>query len=282
MDIEIVKSKYCGFCSGVTRAIKMAVEASRKGNVYTFGPIIHNPQVVEKLKKNNIIPLTSSNEIEKLGTVLIRSHGVTAETENELLSRGLNVIDATCPKVKKTHRICEDLAVNFQRVFIVGMKSHPEVKGILSRARGKGKIISSVEDVNAIPEFDDAGVLTQTTFRKSKFFEIVSEMIKKAKVLKIHNTICEETVNRQKELYKIVKDVELLIVVGGRNSSNTKRLYEMGKEQLETHHIEIPEEIKYKWLKGKTKIGIVTGASTPLDLIEEVENKIRDLEIRRL
>lgn len=274
MALTIIKGKYCGFCSGVTRAIEMAQEAAGKESVYTLGPLIHNPQVVEKLKKNGIIPLVNIDRMKDSGSVLIRSHGITAEEEDRLRSRGLDIIDATCPKVKRAYKICENLVKNFHRVFIIGIKSHPEVKAIFSRAHNNGRVISSVEESKKVSEFDSAGVLVQTTFRKKKFFEIVGEIIKKAKVLKIHNTICEDTVNRQEEICSIAKGVELLIVVGGKNSSNTKRLYEMGKELVETRHIEIPQEINYKWLNGKSKIGIVTGASSPLSLVEEVENKL--------
>lgn len=277
MQIEIVKSKYCGFCSGVKRAIKMAEEAAKEDKVYTLGPIIHNPQVVEKLKNNCIIPVKCIDEINEPGTVLIRSHGITSEEEDGLRKQGLDIIDATCPKVKRAHRICENLVEDFHNVFIIGIKSHPEVIGILSRAHNKGRVISTVEELKQIQEFDGAGVLAQTTFRESKFFEIVNEMLKKAKVLKIHNTICEETVNRQKELLDIAEYVELLIIVGGKNSSNTKRLYEMGKEIVETHHIEISQELDISWFEGKKRMGIITGASTPLSLVEEVEKKISSL-----
>ncbi|MFH1416084.1 MAG: 4-hydroxy-3-methylbut-2-enyl diphosphate reductase [Elusimicrobiota bacterium] len=282
MNFEIVKGKYCGFCSGVTRAITMAAEASARGKVYTLGPIIHNPQVVEKLEKNNIIQISDFDDLEAPGTVLIRSHGITAEKESELRARGLDIIDATCPKVKRAHRICEDLAVDYSTVYIVGIKSHPEVIGILSRASNKGKVISSLEELDDIGDIEDAGVLAQTTFRKSRFFEIVGELLKKAKVLKMHNTICEETVNRQEELYGLTESLDLLLIVGGKNSSNTKRLYEIGREKLETYHIEIPDEIKYKWLKGKVKIGIMTGASTPLELVGEVEERINLLKSKNL
>jgi 4-hydroxy-3-methylbut-2-enyl diphosphate reductase len=278
MKLEILKGKYCGFCSGVTRAIRMAEEAaSNGGNVYTLGPIIHNPQVVEKLEHNGIIPINDLEEIENPGTVLIRSHGVTVQDEEKLRSRGLEIIDATCPKVKRAHRICESLAEKYSKVIIIGKKSHPEVIGILSRASSKGGVISSVEELDELPDFKGAGILAQTTLRKQTFFEIVGEVLKKTKVLEIHNTLCEETVNRQKELQDIVKKIDLLIVIGGKNSSNTKRLYEKGNELIETYHIEVSDEIQAKWLKGKSRVGIVTGASTPVSLVEEVEKKILSL-----
>jgi 4-hydroxy-3-methylbut-2-enyl diphosphate reductase len=252
----------------------MAIEASNRNKVYTLGPIIHNPQVVEKLEKKGIISIKNTVNIKEPGIILIRSHGITIAEELKIKNLGFEIIDATCPKVKHAHKICEDLAGKYSKIFIIGIKSHPEVKGILSRAAGKGEVFSSIKEVQKLKNFNSGGILAQTTFREEKFFEIVGKLIQKTKVLKIHNTICEETVNRQKELSKLAGDVEVLLVIGGKNSSNTKRLYEMGKELLQTYHIEIPDEIDTEWFKGKEKIGIVTGASTPLSLVEKLEEKI--------
>ncbi|MFC2060914.1 4-hydroxy-3-methylbut-2-enyl diphosphate reductase [Elusimicrobiota bacterium] len=277
MAYNIIKGKYCGFCSGVKRAVKMAEDSAETGKVYTLGPIIHNPQVVEKLRKSNIIDVIKIDEIEENSTVLIRSHGITSEKEEDLCNRKLNVIDATCPKVKKTHRICRDLSEKYDKVFIIGIKSHPEVIGILSRAHEKGVVISSVEEAADVPETDNAGVLVQTTFRRKKFFDIVSELMKKSSVIEIHNTICEETVNRQKELEAVAENADILFVIGGKNSSNTKRLYEMSCEIVESYHIEKPEDIDDSWLKDKRRIGLISGASTPINMVEKVENKIKKI-----
>lgn len=274
MDKKILKSSYCGFCSGVRRAIKLAEDASIHGKVYTLGPIIHNPQVVEKLREKGIIPIKSIDEMVDNKTILIRSHGITTEEEKELKNRGLTIIDATCPKVKRAHRICEDLAENFSKVIIIGLASHPEVKGIISRAKNNGIAISSIKEVDALAELKTAGVLVQTTFRKEKFFEILSEIVKKTDIVKIHNTICEETVSRQEELTKIASQVDVLIVIGGKNSSNTKRLFEKGKELISTYLIESPDELDIKWFEGNKNIGIITGASTPMTLVNDVENYI--------
>jgi len=274
MDIKIIKSKYCGFCSGVTRAIQLAEKAASGGKrVYTLGPIIHNPQVVENLKKKDIIN-KNIGSIENSSTVLIRSHGVTLEDEEKLKALNAEVIDATCSIVKHVHKICGELAEEFGRVFVIGIKSHPEVKGILSRAAGKAVVLSSVNEARKISSFSGAGVIAQTTFRQKDFFNIVSELVKKARILKIYNTICSETINRQKELKEIAEKVDVLFVIGGKNSSNTKRLFEMGSSIVQTYHLETPDELECDMIRGKKTVGIVTGASTPIEMVNKIENKL--------
>ncbi len=274
---EIIRGKYCGFCTGVTRAVETARRAAGKhGSVYTLGPIIHNPQAVEKLAESNIIPVDDIKGLEETDTVLIRSHGITAEFEAEIRCRGFNLVDATCPKVKRAQRICSGLGEEFSRVIIIGLPEHPEVKGIVSRAGGKAVVISSLGEAAALDEFPDAGVLVQTTFRVEKFYSIVSELLKKSRVLKIHNTICEETLSRQSEVREIARKVDILYVAGGRNSSNTKRLYEAVSGRVEAYCIEVPDEISPDRLTGKKRIGIVAGASTPIGTVDSIENKIRE------
>ncbi|MBN2406128.1 MAG: 4-hydroxy-3-methylbut-2-enyl diphosphate reductase [Elusimicrobia bacterium] len=274
MKINIIKSEYCDFCSGVKRSVNIARDSSKTEKVHTLGPIIHNPQVVDELKSAGIIPVDDIEKISGIRTILIRSHGITLEQESRLKEKGLNVIDATCPKVKKTHKIARDISDRHGMVIIIGAKSHPEVKGILSRAKEKGVVISSPEEAALMEDFEDAGVLVQTTFRSEKFFEIINVLARKSKVLEIYNTICEETVLRQNELKSIAGRVDLLIIVGGKNSSNTKRLYELGSEIVETYHIEVPEDINYSWLADREKVGIVSGASTPKSIIKKIEEKL--------
>lgn len=279
-DVRLIKGKTCGFCSGVMRAIKLAQEeADGNGAVYTIGPVIHNPQVVESLIKSNIIPLENSEGLNKGDTVLIRSHGVTEEMEADILRRGLKLIDATCPKVKRAQRICKNLSDDFSRVYIVGISEHPEVQGIVSRAAGKARVISSVEEALREDRFNNAGILVQTTFRREKFYEIVGELIKKGRVIKIDNTICEETITRQEEVSALSSKVDLMYIVGGKNSSNTKRLYEASKKNVKTLYIETPAEINPEQLTGKKRIGIVSGASTPIDTVNRIEEKLK-IEIK--
>jgi len=258
------------------RAIKLAREAAEgNGTVYTLGPVIHNPQVVEHLKKSKIIPVEDIKGLSEGDTVLIRSHGVTEEMEEDIRRKKLNLIDATCPKVKRAQKICKHLAEDYSRVFIIGKSEHPEVQGILSRGSGKAKVISTPEEAAAEERFSDAGILVQTTFRKEKFYEIVSEILKKGRIIKIDNTICEETITRQEEVSDLSLKVDLMYVVGGKNSSNTKRLFEASGKNVRTLYIETPEEITPGQLTGKKRIGIVSGASTPIDTVNRIEAQIK-------
>ncbi|MGM0441066.1 MAG: 4-hydroxy-3-methylbut-2-enyl diphosphate reductase [Elusimicrobiota bacterium] len=276
--VNILKGNSCGFCSGVRRAIKIAKAEKGQKSIFTLGPIIHNPQVVENLEKNNIIPIDNLKDINDQDTVLIRSHGVSLEKEREIRRRSLNMKDATCPNVKRAHRISRELRKRADRVFIAGIESHPEVKGIVSRAKGKSTVITSPEKARKIKKFKSGGLLAQTTFKRKEFFKIADILVRKAeKMLEVHNTICKETLIRQKELKSLADKVDILIVIGGKNSSNTKRLHELGKERVESHHVEVPEDIDKNWFVNKSKVGIITGASTPIIMVEKVENEIKKL-----
>ncbi len=275
---KILKSCYCGFCSGVTLAIKKARKASAGGNIYTLGPIIHNPQVVENLRRNNIIDQSGSPaKISSGSCVLIRSHGIPLHIEKELENKNCRIVDATCPKVKKAQEIFSRLAERYGRVFIVGKKTHPEVKGIISRAPRKGIVLPGPKEAKKIPSGKKTGIIAQTTYRREVFFATVFEIIKKFDVVEMHNTICQETICRQEELKKLAKKVDVLFIVGGKNSSNTKRLFELGRELADAYHIEIPSEVLPSQLKGRENIGIATGASTPMEIVEEIEKKIQKL-----
>ncbi len=276
---KILKSRHCGFCSGVTLAIKKARAAAAGGKIYTLGPIIHNPQVVENLRRNNIIDKSSSPAgINSGSCVLIRSHGIPLNTERELEKKNCRIVDATCPKVKKAQEIFSGLAEKYGKVFIVGKKTHPEVKGIISRVPLKGIVLLSPEEAKKIKPGKKAGIIAQTTFRREVFFATVFEIIKKFDVVEVHNTICQETVCRQEELKKLANKVDVLFIAGGKNSSNTKRLFELGCEIVDTYHVETPEEIKPSHLMGRVNIGIATGASTPVEIVEELEKKIKEIK----
>ncbi|MEA3506514.1 MAG: 4-hydroxy-3-methylbut-2-enyl diphosphate reductase [Elusimicrobiota bacterium] len=275
INYKIIRGDTCGFCSGVKRAVLLAQKAAADGEVYTLGELIHNPVVIKHLKKLNIFPVDDIERLPEGGTVLIRSHGITVGQEREINKRGLKVIDAACPKVKRAHRICKDLSVEFSRVCIVGAADHPEVEGILSRARDNGIVISTVEDAASLEHKKDTGILAQTTFRKDMFFKIVSELVKKADIVKIYNTICEETLIRQRELKKLSSEADVLLVVGGKNSSNTKKLFEKATEATKAYHVEDSTEVDEAYLNNVKKIGIITGASTPIETVIDIENKIR-------
>lgn len=276
---KIFKSRYCGFCSGVTLAIKKASEAASGGRIYTLGPIIHNPQVVEKLRRSNIIDNDGSlHDVKQGDCILIRSHGIPLQTERALKKKNCNIIDATCPKVKKAQEIFSRLSEKYDKVFIVGVKTHPEVKGIISRAPEKSVVLTGPDQAKTTSPGKNAGIIAQTTFRGEVFFATVFEIMKKFNVVEMHNTICEETINRQKELKKLAEKVDVLFIVGGKNSSNTKRLFELGREIVDTYHVETAKEVLPRQIAGRKSVGIATGASTPMAIVEKVEKKIKKIK----
>lgn len=276
-NIEIISAKRAGFCFGVRRAVNMAFEAAKKGNtVYTLGPIIHNPQVVEKLKEVGVYPIDNL-DCSGIKTIIIRTHGVPKDVSDKLKKKGYNVIDATCPFVKKAQQYAKLLKDEGYQVIIVGDIEHPEVKGLMSYA-GKDVIVVN-RDSNLPTLKKKVGIIVQTTQPVDVFKKIVSEIVGRVKELKVFNTICNSTDLRLKETKDMAKKVDTMIIVGGKNSANTTQLAELCRSiKVTTYHIETADEIdKDLILKGK-KIGISAGASTPDWIIGEVKAKIENIK----
>lgn len=278
--MEILVAKNAGFCFGVKRAINMAQDCVKEadGNIYTLGPIIHNPQVVKELEESGISKVDKVEEINN-GTVIVRSHGVTLHEMETIKEKGLKVVDATCPFVKKTHEYVELLTREGYSVIVVGEKEHPEVKGILSYGAKDIVAAASVEDLKDMPRRKKIGIVAQTTQSIENLQAVVAYCLKKASELKIFNTICNATSVRQQESIELAKQVDCMIVVGGRNSANTNRLAEICRKiQPKTYHIEVPEELNQIQFNGAKNVGITAGASTPNWIIEKViealENKL--------
>ncbi|HBO83762.1 MAG: 4-hydroxy-3-methylbut-2-enyl diphosphate reductase [Deltaproteobacteria bacterium GWC2_42_11] len=280
MEIFIVKT--AGFCFGVKRAINMAYDAAGTasgGDIYTIGPIIHNPQVVSKLEESNIHTAENISNI-KNGTVIVRSHGITSREMRGIREKDLNMVDATCPFVKKAQEYVERLSKDGYFIVVVGEKEHPEVKGIVSYANKNICIAGSVDDIKSLPRVKKMGVVAQTTQSIENLQAIVSACLKKTNELKVFNTICNATSVRQNESTDLAAKVECMIVVGGRNSANTNRLAEVCRKiQPNTHHIEIAAELKPEWFKEVGKVGITAGASTPDWIIEDVVAKVRNMNL---
>lgn len=275
VEIKVVPSS--GFCYGVERSLASAMETLDKiqGPVYTFGPLIHNPQVVARLEEKGIRIIHKAQEIDK-GTVIIRSHGITKDEMESLKAKGVDIIDATCPNVKKVHKYAQFLSQQGYITLIVGDKDHPEVEGIRSFVRERAFVVSSREDVVRLGLKKNAkiGIVCQTTQSMENFREIVSACLNAFKELRIFNTICDATARRQEESVQVAKNVDCMLVIGGYNSANTRRLAELcQKVQPRTYHIETTEDIKSHWVRDTKKIGITAGASTPHWLIEEVCKK---------
>ena len=268
--MKISLAEHRGFCYGVKRAVKMAEDCREMEKARTLGPIIHNPQVVKKLEKDGIIMADSLSEINE-GTVIIRSHGVGPTIYNEAKAKNLNIVDATCPHVKKAQMAAHKLLEEGYNIIIIGEEEHPEVQSIFEWAEGKATVIQTVAQAINYTAQGKIGIVAQTTFSAKAFQEIVSVLIMKATEIKIERTICNATAQRQESAIALAKQVELMLVVGGKNSANTGRLAELCKEVCDKcYHIETVEELKAEWFEGIAHVGVTAGASTPDWVINEV------------
>ena len=270
--LEIITADEAGFCFGVKRAIEIVKEAvaGTDKKVYTLGPLIHNPQVVEDLRQKGVHLADDISEIED-GILVIRTHGVSPKVLNKAEEKNLDIIDATCPFVKNAHKYAKELVETDYQTFIFGDKNHPEVKGIFGHTKNKGIIIESVDDVHDIDLDDKIGLVAQTTQSYEDYLDIISYLLPKVKELKVFNTICNTTGNRQKAARELAKKVDVMYVIGGHNSANTKRLAEISADTgTPTFHIETVDEINWEKINNTNKIGITAGASTPDWIIKEV------------
>ncbi len=280
--IIVLTAKRAGFCFGVKRAVDMAFAAAEANkNVYTLGPIIHNPQVIARLKEQGVRPITSIHN-RNIGTLLVRTHGITRDISDQLANKRYSVIDATCPFVKKAQHYAKLLRDRGYQVVIIGDAGHPEVHGLMSYA-GDSPLILGKEQVlqgsAAWPSLrPKVGVVVQTTQPIAVLKQFVHDAVGLVKELKIFNTICNSTALRLKETQEMAKKVDVMIVVGGRNSANTTQLADFCRSmKVPTYHIETAEEIKPSWFRGAMKTGITAGASTPDWIIAGAEQRVREI-----
>ena len=282
--LEIITAKKAGFCFGVQRAIDMAVEATKNKenkSVFTLGSLIHNPQVVNKLKDRGITTVASIDEISE-GILIIRSHGAAPEIIEKARNKGLEIIDTTCPYVKKAQNYVSKLVNEGYQTFIFGDRDHPEVKGIYGFSNKKAIIIKNKHDLDKINIQKQVGFVAQTTQSPEAYQDIISSIINKTDELKVYNTICNTTQVRQNAAELLAQKVDLMFVIGGYNSANTNRLAEICSEtDTPTYHIETARDLKRQWLTGKNKIGITAGASTPDWLIKEVIQAMKEEDSTR-
>lgn len=269
--MEVLLAEFLGFCYGVKRAIKIAREnASTENNPSaTLGPIIHNPQMVARLKDDGVGTINSLEEMES-GTVIIRSHGVGPGIYEAAKAKSLKLVDATCPHVRRAQLAAKALVDEGYSVVIAGEKNHPEVKSIFEWTNGKATIVETVGEAEAVTPSPKLGIVSQTTFSGENFKKIVLALIDKSQEVKIERTICNATSERQKAAAELAEKVDLMLVIGGKNSANTTRLYQLCKEKCKTYHIETAEELQDQWFDKIKKIGITAGASTPDWIIKEV------------
>ena len=274
--MEVILADYLGFCYGVKRAIKLAREhASPDGGANTLGPIIHNPQMVERLKKEGVGTVDDVEDMDK-GTLIIRSHGVGPETYEAVRQRGLELVDATCPHVRKAQLSAKTLADDGYHVIIIGEKEHPEVQSIYKWTSGTAEVIETVEEAKALKTYARLGIVSQTTFSGKMFQRIVGELLEKSRDIRILRTICTATDQRQAAAVDLASKVDLMLVIGGKNSANTTRLAELCAKRCKTYHIETAAELQDEWFDKIDKIGITAGASTPDWIIKEVYKKCQN------
>jgi len=281
--MKILIAKKAGFCMGVRRAVEMVLDAPNKhaNPICTFGPLIHNPQVLDLLREKEISTIERIPEYGT-GTVLIRAHGVPPQTKQDLKKAGYKIIDATCPRVIKVQTIIRKHAKKDYAAIIIGDKDHPEVIGLLGYAGGKGFVVDNIDDLDSLPSFEKAIIVAQTT-QNTLFFEEIKKWAKhKFPHYKIFDTICDSTAKRQVEVQNLADLVDAVIVVGGQNSGNTKRLAEISKKTGKpTFHIETESEIDVDALSGAKSIGITAGASTPNWVIKKIYRTLEALPYKK-
>ena len=283
MGERVIKvAKTAGFCFGVKRAVEKVYEQVKLGkkNVYTFGPIIHNEEVVGDLEAKGVRVLENRSDLEAIeeGTIVIRSHGVPRDIYKLIEEKGLECVDATCPFVRKIHRIVEKESKNGCHIVIIGNDNHPEVEGIKGWCQGPVTVISTEEEAEnlVISDGKKLCIVSQTTFNYNKFKDLVEILEKKRYDRIVLNTICSATEERQLEARQIACEADTMIVIGGRHSSNTQKLYEIcRKECKNTYYIQTLVDLDTRPFQCIGCVGITAGASTPNNIIEEVQKHVR-------
>jgi 4-hydroxy-3-methylbut-2-enyl diphosphate reductase len=273
---EILIGKTAGFCSGVQRAIR-GVQGrleERKG-LYCLGEIIHNPEVIETLKDLGMVMVRNIEDIPDGSGIIIRTHGLPIDTLNRAQEKKLDIFDFTCPRVKKTHHLVSRLTDEGYRIVIIGNPDHPEVRALHSLVRESALIVERAGDAAVLGLEEPTALVVQTTFNPEVFYRIVVEIVARCKRTLVCNTLCEETIRRQREAVELAREVDCMVVVGGRNSSNTRTLFKRIDNLVNAVHIERADELREEWFEGCARIGIISGASTPVEEVRKVHRYLR-------
>ena len=282
--MEVVLAKSAGFCFGVKRAVEKVYEQTdlcdHQRKIYTYGPIIHNEEVVKDLEEKGVQVIETEEQLKMItkGTIIIRSHGVSQAVYDEIRDQGVECIDATCPFVKRIHNIVEKESAAGRKIVIIGNPGHPEVEGITGWAKNGATVIESEEEAMKYDEKKDQEIclVSQTTFNFNKFQDLVEIFKKRGYNVNVVNTICNATEERQTEAAEIAAKVDTMIVIGGRHSSNSRKLYEICREKCEnTFFIQTLEDLHLELPETASLVGITAGASTPNNIIEEVQKYVR-------
>jgi len=276
LKIELASSY--GFCFGVKRAIKIAENAK---DAVTIGPIIHNNDEINRLNKNfNVKTLEGISEIDGEKKAIIRTHGITKGDLAELKKSDIKVIDATCPFVTKPQQICEKMSKEGYDIVIFGDEKHPEIKGVKSYAVGRVFVVLEENELEGVKLAQKVAVISQTTRKVEKFMQIVNYLMLRVKEVRVFNTICNATFENQEAVKNLAVRADVMVVIGGKNSSNTKQLYLISKTACEDSYlVENELELERAWFEGKKLCGVSAGASTPDWIIQKVVNKLESFQI---
>jgi len=276
LKIELASSY--GFCFGVKRAIKIAENAK---DAVTIGPIIHNNDEINRLNKNfNVKTLEGISEIDGEKKAIIRTHGITKGDLAELKKSDIKVIDATCPFVTKPQQICEKMSKEGYDIVIFGDEKHPEIKGVKSYAVGKVFVVLEESELENVKLAQKVAVISQTTRKVEKFMQIVNYLMLRVKEVRVFNTICNATFENQEAVKNLAVRADVMVVIGGKNSSNTKQLYLISKTACEDSYlVENELELERAWFEGKKLCGVSAGASTPDWIIQKVVDKLESFQI---
>jgi (E)-4-hydroxy-3-methyl-but-2-enyl pyrophosphate reductase len=273
--MKVIVAENAGFCFGVKRAVKIALDAAKNGKVYTLGALIHNPPMVDKMRKRGVIALDDFKGLDN-ARVIIPSHGISPLVLRKIKPK--EIIDATCPFVKKARDEAVKLSKHCKQLIIVGDKKHPEIRGILPFLKSN---VIVVRDASELPDkpFGSCGIIAQTTMSETIFKQVVLQVSKRSKSVKTINTICDATRKRQTSTLKLLKNVDVVIVVGGHNSANSRRLLELCiRNKKLAFQVENETELKKEWFENCQKVGITAGASTPPWMIKKIKEKIQKIK----
>ncbi len=270
--MEVKFARNYGFCFGVKRAIKIAEENL---NSSTLGPLIHNPKEIDRLEKNyNVTIADTLYDVKNGSSVIIRTHGIAKEEFETLKTKTSKIIDATCPFVTKPQQICEEMSNEGYEIVIFGDSNHPEVKGVKSYAKNP-IVILSVDELKKYKLKEKIAVVSQTTRKIEEFLKIVNYLIENHKEVRVFNTICNATFENQEAARELSAEVDIMLVIGGKNSSNTKQLLDICKKNTQSYLVESCEDLKEEWFKNKKLCGVSAGASTPDWIITDIIEKIK-------
>ena len=276
MNVKLAENY--GFCFGVKRAIKIA-----EGNVgsATYGPLIHNGKEIERLQSDFQVSLVEDISTFKEGDkAVIRTHGIPKDELASLHSKKIDVIDATCPYVTKPQQICEEMSKEGYDIVIFGDANHPEIKGVMSYAEKGATVVESVEELEDKFFYEKIAVVAQTTRKVEEFMKVCNYLMRSHKEVRVFNTICNATFDNQDAVRTLSKASDVMVVIGGKNSSNTKELHSISKDNCESSYlVEGPDDLEASWFLGKQECGVSAGASTPDWIIKQVTEKIKELSL---